>query len=70
MGLTPFEFKQIGVVGGPSAPIRVIWLRPFFPHDGTHPHAHFDEHPKRPNSVVERILFYSGGIVCFARDDS
>ncbi|EYC15992.1 hypothetical protein Y032_0035g3084 [Ancylostoma ceylanicum] len=25
--------KQMGVTGGPSAPIRVIWLRPFLSRD-------------------------------------
>ncbi|EYB85138.1 hypothetical protein Y032_0304g1937 [Ancylostoma ceylanicum] len=30
-GLTPLESKQSSVRGGPSAPIRVAWPRPFFP---------------------------------------
>ncbi|EYB98380.1 hypothetical protein Y032_0131g1591 [Ancylostoma ceylanicum] len=33
MRLTRFESKQLGVAGGPSAPIRVAWIRPFLHHD-------------------------------------
>ncbi|EYB90543.1 hypothetical protein Y032_0219g2487 [Ancylostoma ceylanicum] len=29
----PFELKQVGVTGGPSAPVRVAWLRSFLSHD-------------------------------------
>ncbi|EYC06596.1 hypothetical protein Y032_0075g975 [Ancylostoma ceylanicum] len=31
------RFKKVGVTGSPSAPTTVVWLRPFFPHDDTHP---------------------------------
>ncbi|EYB91065.1 hypothetical protein Y032_0211g2213 [Ancylostoma ceylanicum] len=37
MRLMPFEIKQTGATSGLSTPIRVAWLRPFFPHDNTHP---------------------------------
>ncbi|EYB91351.1 hypothetical protein Y032_0207g2043 [Ancylostoma ceylanicum] len=33
----------MGVTGGPSAPIRVAWLHPFFPHDDTHPMSEGEE---------------------------
>ncbi|EYC13683.1 hypothetical protein Y032_0043g863 [Ancylostoma ceylanicum] len=31
--LSAVRVKQMGVAGGPDVPIRVAWLRPFFPHD-------------------------------------
>ncbi|EYC22452.1 hypothetical protein Y032_0017g3359 [Ancylostoma ceylanicum] len=39
MGLTSFEFEQMGVAGGPNTPTRVALLRPFFTDGGTHPVA-------------------------------
>ncbi|EYC14784.1 hypothetical protein Y032_0039g155 [Ancylostoma ceylanicum] len=29
--------RCVYVAGGPNVPIRVAWLRPFFPHDDKHP---------------------------------
>ncbi|EYC33501.1 hypothetical protein Y032_0002g831 [Ancylostoma ceylanicum] len=57
MGLTPFEFKQMGVTDGPSAPIRAIWLRPSFPHDDTHRSAKFRQLCRENHVTVERYAW-------------
>ncbi|EYC31130.1 hypothetical protein Y032_0004g1974 [Ancylostoma ceylanicum] len=31
--LTPFELKQLSLMGSPNAPIRVVWLRLFLPYE-------------------------------------
>ncbi|EYC08825.1 hypothetical protein Y032_0064g3551 [Ancylostoma ceylanicum] len=35
--ISAVRVKQMGVTGGPDVPITVARLRPFFPHDDTHP---------------------------------
>ncbi|EYB95468.1 hypothetical protein Y032_0159g3280 [Ancylostoma ceylanicum] len=35
--LSLVRVKQVGVANGPNGPIRVVWSRPFFAHDDTHP---------------------------------
>ncbi|EYC20589.1 hypothetical protein Y032_0021g294 [Ancylostoma ceylanicum] len=35
--LSDVRVKQVGVTGGPNAPVRVAWFLPLFHHDDTHP---------------------------------